>query len=96
MYKGYDKKHTISCIESRYKNIYPKLTKVFVGWLNTYCVHSVITMDRKEDYLALLDNEKIYGDLENKDIFVQSIIDFISGMTDAYAIELFNELITFE
>ena len=96
LYKGFDKKHTISCVENMYKLIYPKLTKIFVGWLNTYCVHSVIKMDRKEDYLTMLDNEKIYGDLDNKDIYVQSIIDFISGMTDAYAIELFNELITFE
>lgn len=96
LYKGFDKKHTISCVENMYKSIYPKLTKIFVGWLNTYCVHSVIKMDRKEDYLTMLDNEKIYGDLDNKDIYVQSIIDFISGMTDAYAIELFNELITFE
>ena len=51
---------------------------------------------RPEVPSLMLDNEKIYGDLDNKDIYVKSIIDFISGMTDAYAIELFNELITFE
>ena len=41
------------------------------------------------------DNVKIYGKLETKEIYIQAIIDFISGMTDRYAIELFNELIEY-
>ena len=42
-----------------------------------------------------LQNEKIYGGLEDKDIYIQAIIDYISGMTDAYIITIFNELLSF-
>lgn len=41
------------------------------------------------------ENEKIYGKLESRDLYVRAIVDFISGMTDAYAISVFNELISF-
>ena len=40
-------------------------------------------------------NRKIYGLLETKNIYAQAIIDYISGMTDRYAIEMFNELIRY-
>ena len=40
-------------------------------------------------------NRKIYGLLETKKIYAQAIIDYISGMTDRYAIEIFNELIRY-
>jgi dGTPase len=96
LYKCYDHKHTISCIKEKYNSIYPQLTNYFTDWLNTYCVHNMIHMEKKDNYLSKLDNEKIYGSLDNRDIYVQAIIDFISGMTDAFAIDLFNELITFE
>ena len=40
-------------------------------------------------------NKKIYGKLETKKIYAQAIIDYISGMTDRYAIEIFNELLRY-
>ena len=40
-------------------------------------------------------NKKIYGKLETDIEYKQAIIDYISGMTDRYAIEIFNELIRF-
>ena len=99
LYNAYDHKHTISNINDKYHAIYPKLTHFFTDWLNTYCVHTILTKNKNYSTdavdLADLDNEKIYGSLDSKDVYVQAIIDFISGMTDAFAIELFNELITF-
>ena len=40
-------------------------------------------------------NKKIYGKLETREIYAQAIIDYISGMTDRYAIEIFNELLRY-
>ena len=41
------------------------------------------------------ENIKIYGSLETNLIYAQSIIDFIAGMTDRFAVKLFNELISY-
>jgi len=38
-------------------------------------------------------NEKIYGNLETKELYAQAVLDYLSGMTDSYAIRLFQELI---
>ena len=46
---------------------------------------------RSDKYL----NKKIYGSFENEAVYAQAILDYISGMTDSYAISAFNELITF-
>ena len=40
-------------------------------------------------------NEKIYGNLESKEKYAQAIIDYISGMTDRYAVAVFNELLRY-
>ena len=40
-------------------------------------------------------NRKIYSRLETKEIYMGAIIDYISGMSDNYAIKVFNELITY-
>ena len=40
-------------------------------------------------------NTKIYGNLETKEIYAQAVIDYISGMTDRYAISVFNELLRY-
>lgn len=41
------------------------------------------------------ENEKIYGGLSKQEVYIQAILDYISGMTDRSAIKLFNELITY-
>ena len=41
------------------------------------------------------ENQKIYQELEIREIYVQAIIDYISGMTDRFAITLFNELLEY-
>ncbi len=95
LYDAYDDKHTISTLNKRYGTKYRKLTSEFIKWLSTYCVDSMSYDDNPGFNAADLSNEKIYSSLETRDIYCHAIIDFISGMTDAFAIELFGELIAF-
>ena len=46
-------------------------------------------------FAPMYENKKIYGKLEEKNIYAGAIVDYIAGMTDKYAIAVFNELITF-
>ena len=69
------------------KETYPKLTGDFISHLNT--LSSLGAGDTRHR------NSKIYGKLESKEIYVQAIIDYISGMTDRYAVEIFNELLRY-
>lgn len=73
---------------------YPSLSADFKEWLVKYIDFDIVPEDRKIKANAC-ENIKLYNRLETKEIYVQAIIDFISGMTDGYAIKLFNELITF-
>ncbi len=68
---------------------YSRLTRFFKEWIEVYS-----ELGDKKD--GVYDNTLIYGDLSNKDDYVWAIADFISGMTDSFAISLFKELITFE
>ena len=52
-------------------------------------------LDKKKVKYKRYKNYKIYGCLETKEIYVQAIIDFISGMTDRYAVEVYNELLKY-
>ncbi len=73
---------------------YPSLCFDFKEWLVKYVEFDAVPEDRREKAEAY-ENVKIFGRLETKEIYIQAIIDFIAGMTDGYAIKLFNELITF-
>ena len=84
--KFFDYDNTINKL-SEMKDTYPKLISEFSAYLNTYC--SI------DDNNVRYQNKKIYGKLETDIIYKQAIIDYISGMTDRYAIEIFNELIRF-
>ncbi|WP_197702829.1 hypothetical protein [Thermoanaerobacterium sp. RBIITD] len=81
-YKGND---TINRITTSYNEIYPLLTKYFIEWLKKYS-------NNRDN--SKLKNDVIY-DLENKNDYIQSIIDFISGMTDNFALRIFDELTSF-
>lgn len=81
-YKGND---TINRIATSYNEIYPLLTKYFIEWLKKYS-------NNRDN--SKLKNDVIY-DLENKNDYIQSIIDFISGMTDNFVLRIFDELTSF-
>ena len=67
-------------------NVYPTLIHDFCKYLKTY-----FSLEKDVRYK----NKKIYGKLETREIYAQAIIDYISGMTDRYAIEIFNELLRY-
>lgn len=80
----YNNKSAINSVQ-KLKKFYPTLYKDFSGFL---CKYYTIP-DRKN-----LKNKIIFDDSAQKD-FYKSILYYISGMTDKYAIEIYNEIIGF-
>lgn len=81
------------------KNRCPKLMDAFSKWLAQYVDSSIIDANscgKLIDVSASCLNEKIYGKLENKETYIQAIIDFIAGMTDRFAVEMFHDLISYK
>lgn len=83
---SFNSSNTLKNLENL-KKFYPKLINTFINFLSCYCNFD----NRKE--LGL--NNKIIFDIANKNDFYKSIIYFISGMTDNFAIEIYNEIIGF-
>lgn len=73
---------------------YPILIKDFLHHLNQYSNFKHTNPDVARQ-VEKYKNTKIYGSLETKELYIQAIIDYISGMTDRYAITVFNELIKY-
>ncbi len=104
LYAAYCKDDTIRRLRDVELQTYPKLAGTFIGWLCKYAspdlVRRSLDANTAPDIgiipaLDRTDNDKIYGELATSDIYAQSIIDFISGMTDPFAISLFEELISY-
>lgn len=81
-YKG---EKTIREVDS-FKEIYPTLAGVFKEWLEKYSA--------LEERNRKLKNKVLY-DLKEEQDYIRAIIDFIAGMTDSFAIRVFNEIIAF-
>lgn len=83
-----------------YSEHYYYLMKEFTKWLAIYCDKDFIF--REKYFAGLMDvvnktrNKKIYGSLASEDVYVKAVIEFMSGMTDRFAIECFNEILEFE
>lgn len=88
----YDGENTIKNLQNNVDKRYRFLINDFKGWIIKYCDESIINT---KDLKSSLNNKKIYGVLKTEEIYKEAIIDFISGMTDSYAIKCFNELISF-
>lgn len=70
-------------------NLYPMLTSYFRKWLVKY---SQIALEEKAKNEC--DNNVIY-DITSQKSYRKSVIEFISAMTDKFAIKIFNEIISF-
>jgi len=81
----YNADKTLCELENTQK-IYPELSKEFSSWLIQYSDVKSLSLNTKK-----FKNKKLYGRLESKELYIKSIIDFIAGMTDQYAIRIFNE-----
>ena len=71
------------------KILYPKLYTTFEGWLIKY---SDYNLNEKENRRCK--NKLIYH-LDDELEYKNCVLDFISGMSDTFAIDTFNEVITF-
>lgn len=91
---GYKGDSTIYEIEKQSK-YYPELMGAFSKWLARYCTLDFSKIDWENEISQSNKNNRIYGNLENKEIYIQAIIDYISGMTDSYTIKVFNELLAY-
>lgn len=67
---------------------YPKTLSGYMHWLEKYA--RIDNINRPIEY----QNEIIYNADIEKDI-IKSIIDYLSGMSDAYILQIFNELVSF-
>jgi dGTPase len=68
---------------------YPYLSKSFHGWISKYGISKL------REVPGNIYNNKIIYDIGNEEGYTLAIIDFLSGMTDQYAIRSFNETTSF-
>ena len=77
-------------------HIYSRLGTQFVKWLAVYCDEEVIAPEVFDAYnQRRYDNYKVYGKMISREVYIQAILDFISGMTDRFAVEAFEELLKY-
>ena len=81
----YNKDKTIQELE-KLNQLYPELTKEFTEWLMNYSDINNSRTNLKNKIVYHINNEKDY---------CRAILHFISGMTDNYAIKIYNEIISF-
>lgn len=91
--KEYDGENTPRKLSQLLK-VYPMLIKDFLQHINQYSLLLPHNQDVARQMLKYK-NLKIYGNLETKEVYAQAILDYISGMTDRYAIAVFNELLRY-
>jgi len=73
---------------------FPKLASIFEEWL--ICHSNYQKCDSKENLRKKMRyNTETIFDVQNHENFEKCVIEFISGMTDDYAIKCFNEIISF-
>ncbi len=82
--KTYNGEKTLENIE-KMKKVYPKLFSSFKDWITNYW-----NLERYPNSK----NEVIF-DINNEKDYFKAIIYYISGMTDNFAIEIYNEIIRF-
>lgn len=88
LYEYYDSYNTINKLK-KFSKYYPTLTLDFSDWLIKYS-----NIDEKLHVLRKYRNKIIYNVSSEMD-YKQAIIDYISGMSDNYAIKAYKELIEF-
>ena len=82
----YDGKNTLNKLKN-VSDIYPNLCRSFMNFMNNY-------YDLGNREISKLKNKVLFS-IESERDFYKSIIYYISGMTDNFAIEIYNEIIHF-
>ncbi len=95
LYSKYDGKHTWASLNDSEK-AFPLLIRSFEKWIAKYCFTEILPKGTKLEKISLeAENKKIYEDISNEKVYIRAIIDYISGMTDSFAIKVFNELLKY-
>ncbi len=92
--KTYNGKDFWKEIEEK-KKYYPILMDTFVKWLIQYCNIDIVPPGEMQILALNCENRKIYQELEDEKMYACAVLDFIAGMTDRFAIKVFNELLTY-
>lgn len=83
---------------SQFLRYYPKLNQTFEEWLIKYTNYKQFSTDKHDfiDRKSILkyDTPQVF-DVYNNESFEKCIIEYISGMTDDFAIQVYEEIITF-
>ena len=90
----YEGRHTWTILEENRK-FTPNLVASFERWLAQYCDGEAVPAGPLRKISLQCENRKIYGELDSETTYYQAIIDYISGMTDSFAISLFNEMLNY-
>ena len=86
--------HSLEKIQSKCGE-YGDLFDLFLEFVIKYCDEEYIAELGLADPKGKRSNEKLYGKFDTHEIYVRAVIDYISGMTDSFAIKSFDRLITF-
>lgn len=86
----YSAEHTWEMLKKDQKYT-PKIIGSFERWLARYCLAEIVPDGELKELSLRCENNKIYQKLDTEEIYIQAIIDYLSGMTDRFAIDLFNE-----
>lgn len=92
--EAFDFNHTWDKL-NELKNESYTLVLSFSKWLARYCDTNIVPNGELKKLSLQCENNKIYNKLENKEIYICAILDYISGMTDRFAIKIFNELLSY-
>ena len=90
----YDGRRTFQALADRLR-FTPVLRSSFEEWLSCYCDPEIVPAGKLGELAQSCGNEKVFHRLEDEKTYVQAVIDYISGMTDRFAITLFQELLTY-
>ncbi len=90
----YDGRSTLDRIQEAASSC-PGLMGTFGSFLVNYLTLSEAEIESAGFERPELHNKAIYEDLSNRRIYTIAVIDFIAGMTDQYAIKVFEELLRY-
>lgn len=95
LFERFDGENTWKSLQKE-EYYHPVLISNFMGFLCKYCddVDAIPSEHLRKNARECV-NRKIYGSLSDKTVYAQAVIDYISGMTDRFAVESFNELLTY-
>lgn len=71
----------------------PDLAAPFAEYLARYCEADIVPESLRSGFVGK--NKKIYERLQTRGHYLRAVLDYVSGMTDRYAVNAFNMLLKF-